>query len=159
MLASVAVTLLLLSGGNLDRQARVRGHTTGDSYYTLPTVTPAIVQGRKGPLIEPPNDVRIDPNRPRTFPSAAPGAYRPAAAPGPAAAPIFAQTSEFMAGTVAVGVIFVESSGVSGACSPAVNTETWDSARMATVLAEITAGFNWWPTRPGAPSLSFTVVD
>ena len=58
-----------------------------------------------------------------------------------AQAPTANQTSEFMVGRVAVGIILPESAG---------SGENWSSARQDTVIQEIAAGCNWWATRGGA---------
>ena len=52
-------------------------------------------------------------------------------------APNANQTSEFMAGATVVSVVFVESSGGSGNCSPAdAQTEDWSAARRTAVLSD-----------------------
>jgi hypothetical protein len=51
------------------------------------------------------------------------------------------QTSLFMVGKVAVGVIIPESTG---------HTEDWDASRQSTVYNEIVEGLNWWVTRGGS---------
>lgn len=56
--------------------------------------------------------------------------------------PQFWQTSEFMAGTVAVGVIFPQCNGAVDPCS-----ETWSSAQMDTMIAKVQAGLDWWRAR------------
>ncbi len=75
------------------------------------------------------------------------------------AAPSSTQTSEFMAGTVAYTVVFVESSGGTGNCSPAdAQTENWDAGRQNTVLSEISQGLAFWTGRSNRPSpLTFTL--
>ena len=72
-----------------------------------------------------------------------------------------AQTSEYMAGKIVYGVVFVESSGGTGNCSPAdPNLESWDQARMDHVLAEIDEGLQFWLDRSGRPSeLTFVRED
>ena len=81
--------------------------------------------------------------------------------PGKALAPGTTQTSEFMAGTIVYSVVFVESSGGSGYCSPADSqTENWSQARRTTVLGEIAAGLNFWTSRADRPSpLTFVLDD
>ena len=60
---------------------------------------------------------------------------------GAPSAPTSTQTSEFMAGKVVYSVVFVESSGGTGNCSPAdPQTENWSTTRQTTVLSEISAG-------------------
>jgi hypothetical protein len=66
------------------------------------------------------------------------------------AAPGTTSTSEFMIGSVAVGVILPESNEMS------VNTENWSTARQDTVFSEIVAGLNWWATKgDSAANLTF----
>ena len=72
------------------------------------------------------------------LPPVPPGAAAP---PALTAAPGTYQTSEFMIGKVAVGVILPESNG---------GSENWDSFRQTQVFNEIVAGLNWWITRGGA---------
>jgi hypothetical protein len=64
-----------------------------------------------------------------------------------------------MAGSVVYSVVFVESSGGTGNCSPAdPQTENWDSGRQTTVLSEISAGLAFWTARSNRPSpLTFTL--
>ncbi|MDO8615377.1 MAG: hypothetical protein Q7T33_06525 [Dehalococcoidia bacterium] len=81
----------------------------------------------------------------------------PDAPTGPAgeAAPYPSQTSEFMAGTVVYSVVFVESSGGVGNCSPAdPSTENWDIGRQNAVLEEIRVGLDFWRGRPNSPILN-----
>ncbi len=64
-----------------------------------------------------------------------------------AAAPGTYQTSEYMIGKVAVGVILPESNG---------SGENWTVDRRNTVFDEIVAALNWWVTRGGtAAHLTF----
>jgi hypothetical protein len=66
------------------------------------------------------------------------------------------QTSEFMAGKIVYTVVFLESSGGTGFCSPAdLSTENWTSSRQNTVLTEIRTGLGFWTLRRERPSLSF----
>lgn len=74
---------------------------------------------------------------------------RPGAAPG-GLAPGYYQTSEFMAGKVAVGIILPESNG---ALDP--STENWTAARMNQVVSEIQAAMNWWAGVNPHGNLSF----
>ncbi len=63
----------------------------------------------------------------------------------------FYDTSEYMIGDVAVGIILLESNGV---IDP--NSESWTSAEESNVVSEIQAGLNWWKAyKPGA-KLTFT---
>ena len=76
------------------------------------------------------------------------------------AAPTSTQTSEFMAGTIVVSVVFVESSGGSGYCSPAdAQTENWDASRRQTALDKISDGLLFWTSRSGGPSPLTFVLD
>ena len=68
---------------------------------------------------------------PRPILGAAPGTY---------------QTSEFMIGKVAVGIILPESNG---------GSENWSSARQTQVYNEIVAGLNWWAAK-GGPAAHLT---
>lgn len=76
-------------------------------------------------------------------------------------APSSTQTTEFMAGTVAYSVVFVESSGGTGNCSPPdSSTEDWSAGRRTTVLSEISAGLAFWTARSSRPSpLTFMLDD
>ncbi|MFQ6013857.1 MAG: hypothetical protein ACE5NP_00260 [Anaerolineae bacterium] len=65
-----------------------------------------------------------------------------AAAPAPIYIPGYYQTSEFMIGRVAVGVILPESVGIN---EP--STENWSPDRQAKVLSEISAALKWWTAR------------
>lgn len=72
-------------------------------------------------------------------------------------APSAIQTSEFMAGTAVYSVVFVESSGGSGNCSPAdPQTENWSAIRQQEVLTEINDGLTgFWARRSNSPPVSF----
>jgi len=59
---------------------------------------------------------------------------------GASAAPTLNQTSEFMIGKIAVGVILPESNDV---------MENWDSTRQTIVFNEIVEGLDWWVTKGG----------
>ena len=63
----------------------------------------------------------------------------------------FYETSEYMIGDVAVGIIFLESNGVVD-----TNSENWDTTRENKVLSEIKAGLNWWAAREPEAKLTFT---
>jgi archaellin len=52
------------------------------------------------------------------------------------------ETSEFFAGKIAVGIIFVESNGGIQA-----STEDWDRDRQTQVINSMTEAFNWWRER------------
>lgn len=75
-------------------------------------------------------------------------------------APTSTQTSEFMAGKIVYSVIFVESSGTKGYCSPPdPQSENWDSARQSTVLAKISEGMAFWTSRANRPKPLSFVLD
>lgn len=56
--------------------------------------------------------------------------------------PNFYQTSEFMFGTVAVGLVMPQCNGALEPCS-----ETWTAAQMDQVVKQVTTGVNWWVPR------------
>ncbi|MGH8490734.1 MAG: hypothetical protein ACREXS_18195 [Gammaproteobacteria bacterium] len=57
-----------------------------------------------------------------------------------------------MAGKVVYSVVFVESSGGTGNCSPAdPQTENWSATRRTTVLSEISASLAFWTSRANSP--------
>lgn len=60
------------------------------------------------------------------------------------------QTSEFMLGSIAVGIILPESDG-----SIDPETEDWSSSRQSQVVSEIQAGLNWLDARCPDANLSF----
>ena len=64
--------------------------------------------------------------------------------------PGYYQTSEFMAGKIAVGIIFPESNGLSDP-----NLENWDNARMNTVITKIQSAMDWWKNQNPNGHLSF----
>ncbi|MDI7275694.1 MAG: hypothetical protein QME94_06935 [Anaerolineae bacterium] len=100
-----------------------------------PPATP--VPGQGVGAQPPPNDMRTVPKESR--PSAA------AASPAPAQY----QTSEYMIGEVAVGIILPESSGAA---------EDWDNGppgRRQLVLAEIQDGLDWWAANEPRAELTF----
>jgi hypothetical protein len=75
-------------------------------------------------------------------------------------APTSTQTSEFMAGTIVYSVVFVESSGGTGRCSPAdAQTENWSASRQSTVLSKIGAGLTFWTSRTGRPNPLTFMLD
>jgi hypothetical protein len=75
-------------------------------------------------------------------------------------APYPSQTSEFMTGSVLYSVVFVESSGGAGNCSPAdPSTENWDASRQAQVLSEISTGLGFWRGKPNGPVLTDLTFD
>jgi hypothetical protein len=65
-----------------------------------------------------------------------------------------------MAGKIVYSVVFVESKGGSGHCSPADSqSENWDSSRRSAVLSEISAGVKFWTARTGKPSPLTFMLD
>ena len=69
-------------------------------------------------------------------------------------APGYFQTSEYMAGSVAVGIILVESNG---RVDP--STEDWTSDEKQLVVNKIVAGLNWWARLEPRAHLSFVYDD
>ncbi|MGB9585918.1 MAG: hypothetical protein ACPL7A_00690, partial [Anaerolineales bacterium] len=65
-------------------------------------------------------------------------------------APGYYQTSEFMAGKIAVGIIYPESNGT---LDP--NSENWNQIRMDKVVSKIQSAMNWWATQNPNGKLSF----
>ncbi len=63
-----------------------------------------------------------------------------AAAPDPSHAPGYYDTSVYMLGDVAVGIILPESNG---------NGENWTTTEQDKVVSEIQDGLNWWKTTGG----------
>ena len=72
----------------------------------------------------------------------------------PSITPGYYQTSEYMAGSVAVGIILVESNG---ALDP--SSEDWTSSEKTQVFSEIVAGLNWWAELDARANLSFVYDD
>lgn len=68
--------------------------------------------------------------------------------------PDYYQTSEFMAGSVAVGIVLVESDG-----SEDPSVEDWTAAEKQTVFDEIVTGLNWWAEMEPRANLSFVYDD
>lgn len=64
------------------------------------------------------------------------------------------QTSEFMIGSVAVGIILPESDG-----SIDPSTEDWSEEEHNQVYSEIVAATNWWATQEPAAHLTFVYDD
>ncbi|MBI4329323.1 MAG: hypothetical protein HY685_05625 [Chloroflexi bacterium] len=65
-------------------------------------------------------------------------------------APGFAETSEYMIGSVAVGVLFLESNG---AVDP--STENWTAAEKSFALSQLQRALDWWVAQEPAARLSF----
>jgi hypothetical protein len=70
--------------------------------------------------------------------------------PGIQQAPGFYDTSSYLIGSVAVGIVFPESSGAIDA-----NSENWTSAQMDQSTSEIVSGLNWWAAQDSRANLSF----
>ena len=70
----------------------------------------------------------------------------------PLGVPGYYQTSDYMIGDVAVGLIFPESNG-----SHESNREDWTQAEIAQVQAEIQGALDWWAGIEPAAHLNFTV--
>ncbi|MBU0703314.1 MAG: hypothetical protein KKC18_05550 [Chloroflexi bacterium] len=68
--------------------------------------------------------------------------------------PGYYQTSEYLAGTVAVGIVLVESDG-----SDDPSTEDWTSTEKQQVFDEIVAGLNWWAEMEPRAHLNFVYDD
>jgi hypothetical protein len=69
-------------------------------------------------------------------------------------APGYYQTSEYMAGSVAVGIVLVESDG-----SVDPSTEDWTADEKQLVFSEIVAALNWWAELEPRANLSFIYDD
>ncbi|MCB9077936.1 MAG: hypothetical protein H6631_10110 [Anaerolineaceae bacterium] len=68
--------------------------------------------------------------------------------------PGYYQTSEYMAGTVAVGIVLVESNGVTDPSS-----ENWTTDEKQLVFNEIVSALNWWVELEPRAHLSFVYDD
>lgn len=68
----------------------------------------------------------------------------------------FYDTSEYLAGRVAVNIVFVQCDGGVDACS---QTTGWTAGKKSSVLSEIQAGMNWWAQRNSAAGISFVYND
>ncbi|RMF05921.1 MAG: hypothetical protein D6768_00235 [Chloroflexi bacterium] len=73
---------------------------------------------------------------------------------GSSVRPGYYQTSEYMAGSVAVGIVLVESNG---AVDP--STEDWTSDEKQLVFTEIVNALNWWAQLNPDANLSFVYDD
>ncbi len=69
-------------------------------------------------------------------------------------APGYYQTSEYMAGSVAVGIVLLESDG-----SVDPSTEDWTPAQKQLVFEKITAALDWWAALEPRAHLSFIYED
>lgn len=63
--------------------------------------------------------------------------------------PGYTESSQFLAGSIAVGIVFPESNG---ATDP--STEDWTSAEISQVAAEVASALNWWEQRNPAANIS-----
>lgn len=68
--------------------------------------------------------------------------------------PGYYQTSDYMAGSVAVGIVLVESNGVTDP-----STENWTESEKQLVFSEIVAALNWWAQLEPRANLSFVYDD
>jgi hypothetical protein len=68
--------------------------------------------------------------------------------------PGYYQTSEYLAGSVAVGIVLVESDG-----SVDPSTENWTADERQLVFNEIVAALNWWAELEPRANLSFVYDD
>jgi len=82
------------------------------------------------------------------------GARGPSIASSIPVTPGYYQTSEFMAGSVAVGIVLVESDG-----SVDPSTENWTADEKQQVFDEIVAALNWWAELEPQANLSFVYDD
>jgi hypothetical protein len=75
-------------------------------------------------------------------------------AAGASITPGYYQTSEYMAGSVAVGILLVESDG-----SVDPSTEDWTSGERQQVFDEIVAALDWWASLEPRANLHFVYDD
>jgi hypothetical protein len=68
--------------------------------------------------------------------------------------PGYGETSEYLIGRVAVGIVLPESDG-----SLDPSTEDWTAAERALVLSKITAALDWWAAREPNAHLTFVYDD
>ncbi|MFB3889477.1 MAG: hypothetical protein ACE14S_08290 [Candidatus Bathyarchaeia archaeon] len=93
---------------------------------TLASVFSVPLVGAEKP-IPPVNDALVAPDVPRgSYPSA------------PVHKPGYYETSEYLIGSAAVGIVFLESNGAIDA-----STEDWTEAEQSRVVSEIATGLNW----------------
>jgi PKD repeat protein len=69
------------------------------------------------------------------------------------ATPGYFETSEYMIGSVAVGVVLLESNGAVD-----TSTEDWTTTEESQVTSEIQAALNWWSTQNPSAGVTFTVT-
>jgi len=117
-----------------------RATLVGMTLLTLLALAPGGIHNAKaqdGPEM-PPNDVRVLPETVRSRQTAVERSL--ALAPTPSYVPGYYDTSVYMLGDVAVGIILPESTG---------NSENWTTAEQNEVVNEIQDGLNWWKTTGG----------
>lgn len=68
--------------------------------------------------------------------------------------PGYYQTSQYMAGSVAVGIVLLESNG-----NTDPSTENWTTDEKQLVFNEIVSGLNWWAALEPRANLSFVYDD
>jgi hypothetical protein len=115
-----------------------------------PEATPlSVPPDREGPSWRLPTD-------PGSSQPATPGLFGGAPLSAPAS-----QTSSYMAGRIAVSVVFVESTLMVGNCPVTeVHTEDWTAAEQTQVMAEIAEGAAFWTSRANRPQiLTFTLEN
>jgi hypothetical protein len=66
------------------------------------------------------------------------------------AIPSYMETSEYLIGSVAVGIVFLESNGTIDH-----STEDWTSAEESKVISEIQTGLSWWANQNPSAWVSF----
>jgi hypothetical protein len=96
-------------------------------------------------------DVFVAPDLPSVGNTSTSGASIAASTP---ITPGYYQTSEFMVGSVAVGIVLVESDG-----SVDSSTEDWTVDEKQLVFNEIVAALNWWTELEPRANLSFVYED
>ena len=87
------------------------------------------------------NDALIAPDVPRGYYQ-----FAPVSEPG------YYETSEYMIGSIAVGIVFLESNGT---IDP--STEDWTTSEESNVISEITAGLNWLAVQTPSAGVSFNL--
>lgn len=132
----VDVASLKQAGGSAELTATMWNTTFQKQLAPEPSEKP------KGTPRVPPNDARIAPDRStqRQRQSEATQSLR-------APAPDFIETSEYLIGSLVVGIITPESNG---GIDP--NTEDWTSTRRNTVVSKIMQGLQWWKDNASAPA-------
>ena len=115
-----------------------------NTLITPPPDTGLTAAGADHPF-DPANDALEPPDLP---PGGGIGATADSVTPG------YYQTSEYMAGSVAVGIVLVESNG-----SVDPSTENWTADEKQLVFNKIVAALNWWAARDPRTHLSFVYDD